>query len=683
MTKRSEVPEELVRASGIFAGLGPLLSLIGPLVDPHWIQRGLNRDWQVAAPIWALWIASAAMSLGGLLLPLRPAYGRPLVMLSAMGWAGMSLWLSDLDPLMALVVVSACLALMHWMYPPRRVLTPIGLVPAVSYARGSASVVLLAIATVILTEHHLDVGTLVAFQVSSGITALLFLRAAFARRLDQPIVFWLAWLMLGVALIDASMLQTARVGWRGVLLLTSVPALVALIGLRHPRGGSRTVASLVDAVASHPARLLAVTFLALSFTGGLLLRLPAASAGTEALRAIDAMFTATSAVCVTGLVVLDTPVALSRTGQVFLLVMIQVGGLGIMSFSTVVAAALGQRLSLRHEAAMAEMVGSDNRGELNDALRRLLGVTFITEIVGALLMWPLFVRNGDSLLGGLWRAGFTAISAFCNAGFALQSDNLVGYSHDAAILNVVALLIILGGLSPLVIVEFPRWARRRKVSVQTRLVMSMTIGLLLSGALFIGLLEWSHGFAGLSYWDRINAAWFQSVTLRTAGFNSVDLAQLRPATLWLMCVFMFIGGSPGGTAGGIKTTTAAILMAAVSSAMRGRWDVVVYGRRIPTRNVYKAAAIVTIALGFIVAGVVTLGVTQELDFLATLFEVVSALGTVGISVGATGRLDDVGKVIVMVLMFIGRIGPLTLFLFLNERSFTTAWEVPEEDVDVG
>ncbi|MGE3672861.1 MAG: potassium transporter TrkG, partial [Polyangiaceae bacterium] len=190
-------------------------------------------------------------------------------------------------------------------------------------------------------------------------------------------------------------------------------------------------------------------------------------------------------------------------------------------------------------------------------------------------------------------------------------------------------------------------------------------------------------FAELSYWDRINAAWFQSVTLRTAGFNSVDLAALRPATLWLMCVYMFIGGSPGGTAGGIKTTTAAILVAAVGSAMRGRSEVVVYGRRIPTQNVYKAAAIATIAASFIVVGVIALGVTQELDFMATLYEVVSALGTVGVSIGATGHLDDVGKVIIMVLMFIGRIGPLTLFLFLNERSFNTAWDVPEEDVDVG
>ncbi|MCA9630931.1 MAG: hypothetical protein KC766_24870 [Myxococcales bacterium] len=683
MAKRSEVPEELVRASGIFAGLGPLLSLVGPLVDAHWVQRGFSRDWHVAAPIWGLWVVSGAMSLGGLLLPLRPAFGRPLVMLSAMAWAGTAVWLSHFNPLMALVAVSICLALMHWMYPARRILTPIGLLPAVSYARGSASVVLLAIATVILAEHRLDLGTLVAFQVASGISTLLFLRAAFARRLQQPIVFWLAWLMLGVALVDASMLQTARVGWRGVLLLASVPALVALLGLRHPRGGSRMVAALVDAVASHPARLLAVTFLALCVGGSVLLRLPAASAGQEALRAVDAAFTATSAVCVTGLIVLDTPVALSHTGQVLLLLLIQVGGLGIMSFSTVIAAALGQRLSLRHEAAMAEMVGSDNRGELNEALRRLLGVTFISELAGALLMWPLFVRSGDSVLGGLWRAGFTSISAFCNAGFALQSDSLVGYTQDTGILHIVGLLIILGGLSPLVIVEFPRWVRRRKVSVQTRLVMLMTIGLLVSGAVFIGLLEWSHAFAQLSYWDRVNAAWFQSVTLRTAGFNSVDLAQLRPATLWLMCVYMFIGGSPGGTAGGIKTTTAAILMAAVGSAMRGRWDVVAYGRRIPTQNVYKAAAIVTIALGFIVVGVIALGVTQELDFVATLFEVVSALGTVGVSVGATGQLDDVGKVIVMALMFVGRIGPLTLFLFLNERSFNAAWDMPEEDVDVG
>lgn len=683
MQQRSEVPEELVRASGALAALGPLLSLVGPLVDAHWIQRGLSGDWRVGAPIWALWAASVAMTVGGVTLPARPALARPLVTLSAGLAAAIGTWLSGTNPLVALFLVAACMGLVHWMWPARPIPAVRHLLPAVSYARGSASVVLVAVAVVILAEHRLDFGTLVAFQISAAISALYLLRAASLVRREQRMLFWLAWLTLGVVLIDASLLHTGRVGWRGVLLLGSVPSLVTVLGLRKPGPTSPLVTSLIDGVASHPARLLSVTFLALCVLGTLLMRLPAASAGPEALQAVDAAFTATSAVCVTGLIVVDTPTALSPVGHGILLVLIQVGGLGIMSFSTVIAAGLGRRLSLKHEAAMADLLMSENRGELNQTLKRLLGVTFFTEIIGALCLWPLFMGEGDGVWMALWRAVFTSVSAFCNAGFALQSASLVPYAHSAAILNVIALVIIVGGLSPLVVLEIPRALRRKSLLVQTRIVLVTTVALLASATLIVGTLEWSHSLGDLSPWERLNGAWFQAVTLRTAGFNSVDFAQLRPATLWVMCVFMFIGGSPGGTAGGIKTTTAAVLLVAVYGAMRGRWEAVVFGRRITTKTVYKAAAIVTVALCFIVLGVVALSVTQEIEFASTLFEVVSALGTVGVSAGATGQLDDVGKVIVMALMFIGRIGPLTLFLFLSERNAPSAWELPEEEVDVG
>ncbi len=682
MQQRAEVPEELVRASGALAALGPLLSLVGPLIDPNWISLGLSHDWRRAAPIWALWTASVAMTVGGASLPWKPGSARPLVTLSAALAAAIGTWLSGTNPLTALFLVATCIGLVHWMWPTRPVPASRHLLPAVSYARGSAVVVIVAVAVVILTEHHLDFGTLVAFQVSSAISTIFLVRAAFAVRRAQPMLFWLVWLAVGVVLISASMLHTGRVGWRGVLLLGSAPSFVTLLGLRKPGPGSPLLTSLIDGVASHPARLLSVTFLALCALGTLLMRLPAASAG-GALPAVDAAFTATSAVCVTGLIVVDTATALSPVGHVLLLVLIQIGGLGIMSFSTVIAAALGRRLSLRHEAAMADLLLSENRGELNQTLKHLLGVTFLTELAGAVCLWPLFMREGDGVWSALWRAVFTSVSAFCNAGFGLQSASLVPYAHSAPILNVVALLIIIGGLSPLVVLEIPRALRRQSVSVQTRMALVTSATLLVSATLIVGSLEWSHSLGQLSLWERLNGAWFQAVSLRTAGFNSVDFAQLRPATLWVMCVFMFIGGSPGGTAGGVKTTTAAVLMVAVYGAMRGRWETVAFGRRIAHKTVYKAAAIVTVALCFIVVGVTALSVTQEIEFASTLFEVVSALGTVGLSAGATAQLDDVGKVVVMALMFIGRIGPLTLFLFLSERHAAAAWEVPEEDVDVG
>jgi trk system potassium uptake protein TrkH len=434
----------------------------------------------------------------------------------------------------------------------------------------------------------------------------------------------------------------------------------------------------------HPARLLLSTFLALCALGAVLLALPECSAGSP-VRFIDAAFTAVSAVCVTGLTVLDTPRDFSLTGQVAILVLIQLGGLGIMTFSTAAMRLLRRRMSLRQEGAMASLLSAEDRGRLYGAARRLIVFTFYCELAGALLLFFLFLGCGDAVAQALWRAVFTAVSAFCNAGFALQSDSLVVYQHSPAVLHVVAALIVIGGLSPAAALAVPGLlgGRPLRLSAQARLVLFTTAFLLCFGAVFVAATEWNSTLRGLSFWDRVHNAWFQSVTLRTAGFNSVDMAALHPATLSLMTVWMFIGGSPGGTAGGIKTTTAVLLVLALVAAVCGRWQVTAFGRRIPHRSVYKAIAIVVVAAGAVFFAFLALQLTQSMPTETAFFEAVSAFGTVGLSLGGTAALDGIGKIIVMLCMFTGRVGPLTLFMFLSTRSVQDPWQRPEEEIEVG
>jgi trk system potassium uptake protein TrkH len=438
-----------------------------------------------------------------------------------------------------------------------------------------------------------------------------------------------------------------------------------------------------DMVVHQPARLLVVTFLALCVLGTLLLSLPISSPHAAGISLVNAAFTAVSAVCVTGLIVLDTPVDFTGFGQAAILLLIQLGGLGIMTFSTAALGLLGRRLSLRYESAVVSALSVQGRHELFRDLRRLLTITFSAELIGTAVLSSLFAVEGEAPRQALWRGLFTSVSAFCNAGFALQSDSLIGYQRNPWILHTVALLIIIGGLSPAVVAALPDLLLRRRVAVQIKLAVVSTLVLLAGGAIAVTAIEWNNTLANLSLFDRLHNGWFQSVTLRTAGFNSIDIAAVHGSMLTLMMVWMFIGGSPGGTAGGIKTTTAALLALAVAAAIRGRWDVTVFRRRITTETVYKAAAIATLGFSMALLSLMALQLTQDLPGAQAPFEVVSALGTVGLSIGATARLDEVGKILIMATMFAGRVGPLTLFLFLSDRFSKSAWEFPDERIDVG
>ncbi len=463
--------------------------------------------------------------------------------------------------------------------------------------------------------------------------------------------------------------------WIAVCGVLAATGLLAVCPSRDPR---RHVGPWWEPLTVHPARILVSTFLMLGVIGTALLMLP----GMGSDRRLDlgeAAFTAVSATCVTGLIVLDTPVDLSGLGQATVLALIQLGGLGIMTVSTMVLHAMGRRLSVRQERLLAELhAGPDP--DLLATLRRVLQVTFTVEAAGAVLLIALFLAAGDSPAAAVWRGCFTAVSAFCNAGFALQSDSLMGYADQPLVLHVVATMILLGGVSPAIVIALLTGRRRALQDPAVRIVVTTNLVLLLVGFVaFLGF-EWSRTLAGTGAMDRVHGAWFQSVTLRTAGFNSVDLGQCAPETLFVSMLLMFVGGSPGGTAGGIKTTVVAILVLTAWTSITGRREIVVAGRAIPHGAVHRSIAVVTAGAVVWVVIVLALLITQPLPPRDLVFEATSALGTVGLSTGITGELDGVGRVVIIVAMFLGRVGPLSLFALLGADRDRSAARHPEAHV---
>jgi potassium uptake TrkH family protein len=446
----------------------------------------------------------------------------------------------------------------------------------------------------------------------------------------------------------------------------------------------RTVHDALNYLFSRPAQMFALSFALVISAGALVLSFPVCSATGHAMRPVDALFTSVSAVCVTGLATIDVPVALTFTGQLVLLVLIQIGGLGVITLSSFAAILLSHRLGLRHESALGALVDQPRPQELARLVRFIVLSTIAIELLGALALWGGFALHDASRPQLVWVALFHSVSAFCNAGFSLQSDSLVAYQSNAAILVPIGVLVLLGGLGFPVMAACGRFVLRSggRMAVHVRMVLWMTLVLLAGGALAVLVLEWDNTMAGQSWGTRLLSAGFQSVTLRTAGFNSLPVGSLRSATLFLMMIWMFIGGNSGSTAGGIKVTTVAVLLAQIRALLRGRDVTEVFGRQIPHAIVQRAAAVAVLGAASIGAGQFLLLVTQPLPFDRLLFEVVSAAGTVGLSADVTTQLDVFGKLVVIALMYTGRIGPLMLLLTLREDR-TARLQAPMENVPVG
>ncbi len=431
---------------------------------------------------------------------------------------------------------------------------------------------------------------------------------------------------------------------------------------------------------NHPGRFTLITFFLLCTVGAFFLAMPLASA-ERGISAIDAAFTSVSAVCVTGLIVLDTPNDFSFAGQAFILILIQLGGLGIMTISSVAFYALGRRISLKQEKMLSQTVDIEQQ-TLAESLFQIVKLTVFLEAAGAIILTALFVSEGFTAADAIWKDIFTSISAFCNAGFALQSNSLIPFQHNPFIIHTVAFLIICGGIAPAVTLIIPRWLSGKMIPVAARLALVTTIALLVFGTIFFLVFEWNGSLSGMTLADKLHNAWFQSVTLRTAGFNSVALEQAFGPTFIMMICMMFIGGSPGGTAGGIKTSTLGVLLITFWSTITGNSEISIQNRRVTSETVYKAITTLIAGLMLLLLIVVMLQTTQNILSRSLIFEAASALGTVGLTLGATSSLDSIGKVIIMLAMFAGRVGPLTLFTVLSSRQYGKRPELLEAKINL-
>jgi trk system potassium uptake protein TrkH len=443
---------------------------------------------------------------------------------------------------------------------------------------------------------------------------------------------------------------------------------------------------LYNILSSNPPISLMLSFALVIGLGTILLMLPAASTTKQVTPFVDALFTSTSATCVTGLVVRDTGTYFSTFGQVVILILIQIGGLGIMTLSTAFAIILGRRITLRMENVMYQMVSGTQRVNVLQLLKSIVVVTVIIEAIGMALLYSRFAGDYEPMRA-FYMSIFHSVSAFCNAGFSLLSTSMVTYVDDITINLGITFLIILGGLGFTVLIDLNQYifkkGKNRRLSLHTKLVLITTAVLILVGLVSFFLAEYNGSMRGFTIARRILSSWFQSVTTRTAGFNTIDFGLLGKAALLVTVVLMFIGASPGSTGGGIKTSTFAVLMLSVRSMLRGKKELTVFNRRIPQTNIQEGTSLVILALGLIFIILFILLLVEPFPFEKLLFEAVSAFGTVGLSTGITADLSSIGKFLITLLMYIGRIGPLTIIYALSIKRQTTNVQYAEENIAIG
>ena len=437
----------------------------------------------------------------------------------------------------------------------------------------------------------------------------------------------------------------------------------------------------------HPTQVVVAGFAVTILIGTALLMLPNAKPGVGGASFLEALFTATSAVCVTGLIVVDTATYWTPFGQIVILLLIQIGGFGIMTFASVIGLAVVRKMSLRSRITAATEAKSVGLEDIKGLVLGVVGISVIVEFVVAVLLSLRFmVGYGEPVGRALWLGVFHSVSSFNNAGFALFSDNLISYATDPFIALPICLAVILGGLGFPVIVQLRKHFRSPlKWTMNTRIVLAGTATLLISGTVFITAVEWSNPMTlGPMDWpSKVLVGFFQSVQARTAGFNSIDTGAMDSASLLGTDVLMLIGGGPAGTAGGIKITTFAVLFFILWAEIRGDGAVNVFGKRLARSVQRQAITIVLLAVGVIVASIAALMLLTDISMDRLLFETISAFGTVGLSTGITADLPAAGKVILILLMFIGRLGPITFASALALRERRTMYELPKERPIIG
>lgn len=436
-------------------------------------------------------------------------------------------------------------------------------------------------------------------------------------------------------------------------------------------------------------QFIALGFLIIIILGTLLLMLPVSSRDGNATSFLDALFTATSASCVTGLVVVDTYTHWSFFGQIVIICLIQVGGLGFISIGLIIALLLGRRVSLRHRGLMQESVNTLQIGGIVRLTKKMIVGTLIFEGIGALILsirFAFIMSPARAVFYGI----FHSVSAFCNAGFDLlgcygEYNSLCGFEGDWTINLTISALIITGGLGFVVWDDISKNKLNiKRYRLHSKIVLAVTASLLVAGTILFLVFEWNNTMAGMNAPTRFLAAFFSSVTPRTAGMNSVDTGALTPASKLLTMILMFIGGSPGSTSGGAKTTTLFVMVAYLWTTMCGKYGIDVFGRRLKEDVVRKAALVIGFNMLLFITGAMVIFAQQpELGFSDVLFEVISGISTVGMTTGITRSLGTVSRIVIILLMYCGRIGSLSFALSFSENKRVVPLQQPEEEINIG
>ncbi|MEG0305599.1 MAG: potassium transporter TrkG [Oscillospiraceae bacterium] len=440
-----------------------------------------------------------------------------------------------------------------------------------------------------------------------------------------------------------------------------------------------------------PTRLIVASFVGVIVCGALLLMLPFATKDGH-IGIVDAFFTATSATCVTGLVVFDTFTKFTVFGQVVIILLIQVGGLGLVTLTSFLNLAIGKRMGFKSMKLASESISVSEVSQSGQLLRFVMSVALIFEAVGAVLLAFVFVPQFGA--DGVFISVFIAISAFCNAGFDILGSlgafgSLTPYFDNAYVLLIVSALIVSGGLGFIVWHDIANLRKTHHLRLHTKLVLTMTACLVVLGTIGIAILEWANPatLGEMSPFNKILNALFQSVSARTAGFNTIDLAQMSNVTKLFISVLMFIGAAPGGTGGGIKVTTLSVIIVAVASVVSGRTDATLRGHKIGQKTVYKSLAIFILSAVAVLVSALTIFYNSgpEINEMNSIFEAVSAFATVGLSVGVTSLMNPIAKTVTMLTMFIGRVGPVSLAITLSaKRDETSKFAImPDARINVG
>ncbi|MEI7901849.1 MAG: potassium transporter TrkG [bacterium] len=449
-----------------------------------------------------------------------------------------------------------------------------------------------------------------------------------------------------------------------------------------------------------PQWLMALGFLSAILAGAFLLTLPIANTNGRGTEPVAALFTATSATCVTGLSVIDIGTELTLFGQLVVLTLIQLGGLGITTFGTFLLVLVGRRLSVQNEFVLMSSYGIDEVNDLRVLLRWTMGLTFLIEGVGAFFLWTRYLLHAPELQmpPGPWPpvyyAVFHSVSAFCNAGFSLHRDNLIPFQSDPFFLGVMDLLIVFGGLGFLVLynlITTKFWRRnlrmRGRVTLHSKIALMATLLLITIGAITFLCQEWDNTLKDLTLLNKITCSLFQSITPRTAGYNVVDMGQVTDATRFTTSLLMLIGGSPGSAAGGVKTTTMVVLIMTIFAICKNRSETVIFSRTVPNTIVREALVIFLLSVSTILTAFGILLWTETPlkpdDSSKLLFETVSAFATVGLSINLTPTLSLAGQWVIIVCMYVGRLGPLAVALLIGTREENQRIRYPEEEIVVG